>query len=142
MPFRDSRAKVGDRDKHSDLEVSMMVDAAAVPQDFVNETTLAAFGGSTGVIVAVNLVVRRLTGFNHAVVPFVAAVLISYALATSKSTPNTFLGWLIPLLNACLLTCAVIGANDSLTSFVAERPAGRGRQQGRAPKKWFRRFFD
>ncbi len=79
-----------------------MIDVA-VPQDYVNETTLAAFGGATGVILGVSVALRRAIGLNHPVVPFLAAIVISYASAISKAVPSTLLAWLISFLNACLL---------------------------------------
>ena len=114
---------------------------AAAQHDFLNPTTIGTFGGSTGAILAVTFTIRRVFGVNKPAVPFVLALVLSFALAGSQGSLKTVIDWIIALVNACLLFCAVIGANETANVAVNPQPAGQGQQQGAGPKRVFSSFF-
>jgi hypothetical protein len=53
----------------------------------------------------------------------------------------TLLGWLTAFLNACLLFCAAIGANESIVDFKTKKTVGSGKQHGGAARQWFASYF-
>ena len=108
-----------------------MFQAPPPPQDYLNETTIGTFGIATVGIFAVGVAFRKVFKLNHPLVPFVTSVAISFGLAASKSSLNSFLGWLIAAINACMLFCASVGANETVTDFGKEKPAGGGEAQGK-----------
>jgi hypothetical protein len=108
---------------------------AATPSDFVNTSTILTFGGSTAGIIAINVAARKVFRVNHPGVPFGAALVLAFALAASQGVLNTLIGWVVALVNACMLFCASIGANEIATDAATPKPAGKGEQQGKERKK-------
>jgi len=111
------------------------------PQDYLNETTIGIFGIATAGVFAVGIAFRKVFKINHPLVPFITSLMISFGLAGSNGTLRSFLGWLIAFINACMLFCASVGANETVTDFVTEKPAGQGKQYGGQPMPWFKSFF-
>ena len=109
---------------------------AAASQSFIDEKTIGTFAVATAGIIAVSVVFRKVFNIHHPVVPLVCSLVISIGLALNNGT-NTFLGWIIAILNAALLFCASIGANEIGTS----QPIGGGEQQGSEPMPWFKSYF-
>lgn len=114
---------------------------AAPSQDFINETTIATLGGATTAVVVVSVVLRRVFGVNHPGVPLMMALLISFGLAFDADSLDTAMGWLLALVNACLLFCAAIGANETLVELKTGRPVGEARQQGRRRLPFVTSYF-
>ncbi len=114
---------------------------ATLPSDFVNNTTLLTFGGSTAGVIAINVVARKVFRTNHPGVPFVASLLLAFGLGASQGSLHTFIGWVVALVNSCMLFCASVGANETVTDFVTAKPVAKGEQQGKQPVPAFTSFF-
>lgn len=106
-------------------------------QVFLDPTTISVFAVAVAAISAVVMVARRVGGINHPGVAFLAAIGISFAIAADNNALTSFLGWMVAFLNACLLFCAHVGANETATP----RRGGRGRQHGRSKKVWLASYF-
>jgi hypothetical protein len=97
--------------------------------NFLDSTTIGTMGAAAAGVFAVCVLVRKVFKVNHPAVPAVTSMLISFGLAGSNGTLNTFLGWIIAALNGCLLFCAAVGANETATDFVTPKPVGKGQVQ-------------
>jgi hypothetical protein len=104
---------------------------------FVDSKTIGAFGTATAAVFAVTATIRKLSGIGTPWVPFLLSLGFSFALAYSSDALNGPLGWVIAIVNGCLLFSAVVGLNEGASA----RVAGRGEQQGAPPKKFFASFF-
>jgi hypothetical protein len=98
-------------------------------------------GATTGVL-AVSLVVRKVFRVNHPAVPLVASLAISFAVAVANSQLGDVLGWVVAIVNGCLIFFAVVGVNESAADFSTPRSGGKGMQQGGLPMPWLKSFFD
>jgi hypothetical protein len=114
---------------------------AAAPGSFVDATTIGTFGVATTAVFAVSVMIRKVLRINHPVVPAVTSMVLSFGLAASAGTLHGFPGWLIAFVNGALLFCAAVGANETVTDFVTEKPAGAGKPHGRGPVPLFTSFF-
>lgn len=114
---------------------------AATPSDFVNSTTLLTFGGSTAGVIAINVVARKVFRINRPIVPLAASLVLAFGLGASQNALHTFMGWVVALVNGCMLFCASVGANETVTDFVTEKSVGKGEQQGKKPVPAFTSFF-
>lgn len=112
-----------------------MVDPT-VGSNFVDRKAITAFAGSTATILAITVTIRRVTGYGHVVIPFLLSLGLSFALGYKELYDAV--GWFVVVGNGCLIFLAIVGANE----MAAERPAGRGKQQGRGPKRFLGSFFD
>lgn len=74
-------------------------------------------------------------------VPLALAVAISFALAWSRAALGNMLDWIVAVGNACLLFCAVVGANETANDVAHPQPGGQGKQQGAKSKRFFQSFF-
>jgi hypothetical protein len=106
-------------------------------QGFIDDKSIGTFAVSTVGIVAVSVVFRKVFKIHHPLVPLICSIVISIALAVNSGT-HTFLGWIIALLNAALLFCASIGANEMGTGV----PTGGGEQHGAGPMPLFKSYFN
>jgi hypothetical protein len=109
--------------------------AAAGAGNFVDRETIAAFAGATAIILAITVTIRKVTGYSHVLIPFVLSLGLSFALGYKELYDAV--GWFVVVGNGCLIFLAIVGTNE----MAAERPAGRGQQQGSGPKKFFGSFF-
>lgn|ERR1700722_12424205 len=108
---------------------------SATPSNWVDAPTLLTFGGATGAVFAINVVARKVFRLNHPGVPFAASTVIAFVLAASQSTLHTVTGWVVAIVNSCMLFCASVGANEVVTDAATEKPVGKGEPQGKQPKK-------
>src|SRR6516165_10901348 len=97
--------------------------SATSPSAFLDPATLSTFAVASAAVFAVTVTARRAFGINHPALPLVPAAAISFALAASAGTLGTVTGWLIALLNSCLLYCSAVGANESATAASGAGPA-------------------
>jgi len=111
-----------------------MVDPVAA-STFIDRKTIATFATATATILAITVAIRRATGFNHVIIPLLLSLGLSFALGYKEL--QDAVGWFVVVGNGCLMFLAVVGANE----MAAERPAGRGQQQGRGPKQFLGSFF-
>ena len=114
---------------------------AGLPQDFVNSLSIATFTGTTFAITLITSVVRRLTGTSTPLIPAAFALIICLGFAFDRGFPHDFVGWLVIVVNACMLFCAAVGANETTTSLAHPKPAGLGAQHAAKPRRWFATFF-
>jgi hypothetical protein len=115
-------------------------------QDYINETTLATFGVGTAAILAVSVVFRKVFSINHPIVPFITALAISFTLAVTQNQLARPVGWLIAFLNAALLFCAGVGANETAAELNQPKPTGGDQPQGKTktptpPQPFLKSFF-
>jgi hypothetical protein len=110
--------------------------------DFLDQTTIGTMGGATAAVVAVCVVFRKAFKINHPLVPLIASFIISFALAVAKGSLNDPIGWVICIVNGCILFCAATGANETAAYAVTPRPAGEGEPQGGKPMPLFKSIFD
>jgi len=113
-----------------------------LPSEFFTETSISTFGGATLAVFLVTIVARRLVGLTSIFVPFVASVVLSFVLAYHDGQLTNVLGWVLAILNALLLFCAVTGMNETVTDAVHPRPAGEVAQQAAKPVRWFQSMFN
>ncbi len=113
----------------------------ATPSDYLNGSTILTFGGATIAVFAVSVAIRKVFKINHAGVPFAISLLLAFGGAASQGTLHAFFGWVVAIVNGCVLFCAAVGANETVTDFVTEKPAGRGEQQGKTKAPAITSFF-
>lgn len=104
------------------------------PSNWVDGPTLLTFGGAAAAVFAINVVARKVFRVNHPGVPFAASTFLAFALAASQGALHTVMGWVIAIVNSCMLFCASVGANEVVTEAAKEKPIGKGEQQGKQPK--------
>jgi hypothetical protein len=56
---------------------------------------------------------------------------ISYGLAANANILNTLLGWIVALLNACILCTSVMGINEGVLNAATPKPTGGSGPQGK-----------
>jgi hypothetical protein len=105
------------------------------PSNWVDAPTLLTFGGATAAVFGINVVARKVFRVNHPGVPFVASTFLAFALAASQAALHTVMGWVVAIVNSCMLFCATVGANEVVTDAAEEKPVGKGEQQGKQPKR-------
>jgi hypothetical protein len=108
---------------------------------FVDAKTIGAFAGATAAVFAATAVVRRVFGYSKPWVPFLLSVIVSFALAQASKALGPPLDWVVAVANACLLFCAVVGVNEGAENIKNPPPAGKGQQQGAAPKMFIGSLF-
>jgi hypothetical protein len=113
-----------------------------LPGDFLNEKSIATFGGATLVVFLVVVTSRRLLGVVSLFVPFVTSLVISFALAQHDGKLGSLLGWIITIANALLLFCSVTGMNETVADAAHPKPAGQLETQARRPRRWFQSMFE
>jgi hypothetical protein len=98
----------------------------ALSPEFFTPEALSQLGVAIAAVTAVSVAVRRVSGISSPLIPFVASALITYiaagAAGTLKSVPfaafpeseffSLLSGWLLPLLNTCLLFSSVVGVTE------------------------------
>jgi hypothetical protein len=104
---------------------------------FIDPTTIGTFSVASGGLFTFTATIRKVFNWSHLGLPLLMAQLISFGLAAKGESLGTFLGWLIALLNGCMLFMSVVGLNETLTP----RPAGQSQQQGTQPQAFFQSFF-
>jgi hypothetical protein len=108
--------------------------------NFFTLQSLATFGGATLAITVIGNTFRSLTGKDPKIVSFISSIVVCIALAWSSIQQTA--GYLIVLLNGCLVYCTAMG----LTNQVAKSTATPGAQQTRGQvtrsvKKRVNQFF-
>lgn len=98
----------------------------ATVQEFFTPEAVGQITGAVAAVTAVSVTIRKVTGFGSAIIPFVISMVVVYASAGASGTLSAIpwgefpsqpffqplLGWLLPVLNACLLFTAAIGATE------------------------------
>ena len=111
---------------------------------FITASTILSFsvasGGVFGFTATLRRVVNRPWAF-HVGWPFLMCLVISIALAQASSGLGDALGWIIALLNACMLFMSVVGINETVDSAATGKSVGGGKPQGAGPGRWTRSFF-
>jgi|SoiMethySBSTD1v2_1073268.scaffolds.fasta_scaffold1458659_2 hypothetical protein len=111
---------------------------------FITASTILSFSVASGGVFAFTATVRRVVNKSwayHAVWPFLMCLIISYALAQASAGLDSPLGWIIALLNACMLFMSVVGINETVDSAVKGKSVGGGKPQGAGPGQWSHSFF-
>ena len=106
-------------------------------QEFVTTTSILTFGGASLAVFLISSTIQRIMAKNWIVIPFAAAIVVGFVVATASGTLRDPLDWLVAFVNCCLLFCTATGANE----LAAVRPAGGTKPQGRTPGKWFVSWF-
>jgi len=113
----------------------------ALPQEFMDPSSITTFAGATFAITIIGGFLRRLTGINHLFLPAALAFIVCIGFAYDKGFPHDFVGWLVIFVNICMLFFAVVGANETASTIAHPPPAGRGKKHGAEAKNWFSSFF-
>jgi hypothetical protein len=108
---------------------------AEAAQTLFTLQSFATLGGATLGVVVVTNTFRKLTGRHSPWVPFTASVAISI-LGAHLAGSLSGVGWLLALLNACLLFCTALGLNETVVDIANTPPPGMVSPQGRKPIKW------
>ena len=117
----------------------------ADPQEFFTPSTIEQISGAIAAVTAVPVAFRSLTGINTPIVPFVTSIILTYVAAGTSGILipihlsnfpkadffHEIQGWIIPLINGCLLFTAVIGATES--GGAVERKVVRAGDNTRSP---------
>lgn len=100
----------------------------AVPHEFLTPAALGNFATAATAVIAVSCVMRHLCHSDQPAITFMVALVVAYLSAGAAGTltivpwqdipgPNFFsaaLAWFLPILNACLLFMAALGAERVL----------------------------
>jgi hypothetical protein len=116
----------------------------STPNAFIDPSTIGGFAVASAGVFAFNaVVVRGILGSNRLIWPFLMCLAISYGLAENAKILDTFLGWLIALLNACILCTSVMGVNEGVLNALTPKPTGGSGQQAKRPEegKYLMSFF-
>jgi hypothetical protein len=113
---------------------------------FIDTTSILTFSGASAGVFAFTATIRRFVPSHlagHPIWALLMCLVISFGLAQNSSTLGNILGWIIALLNACMLFTSVMGANEFAAAASTEKPAGEARQQGKKepPKRFFQSYF-
>lgn len=103
--------------------------------------TLQSFGtlaGAAGAVTVLTNTARRLLGVNSLYVPFGFSLLISAVGAYVAGTTGA-VGWVVVVLNACLLFCTASGIQETAAKGV--QPAGDAKPHGRQRLPWLASWF-
>src|SRR3954447_2675950 len=119
--------------------------AAANATDFLTTKALGTYTGASLATVVTGNTFRYLFHKDWPAIPFLCAVVFAYAAATIVGHPTSAGDYLLVLLNACLLFCTALGANEVLVSAAATSNAkdrieahGRTRRDIKWIQPWFR----
>ena len=98
----------------------------ALTQEFFAAESLGQLSVAVAAVTAVSVTIRRVSGLNSPILPFVVSVIVTYVAAGAagslKPLPlaqfpageffRSLIEWLVPLLNSCLLFSSVIGVTE------------------------------
>ena len=98
----------------------------ALTQEFFTPEALRQLTVAVAAVTAVSVAIRRVSGLNTPLIPFAVSVIVTYVAAGTAGSLNSLplglfpaseffrslVGWLVPLLNACLLFSSVIGVTE------------------------------
>jgi len=104
--------------------------------------TLQSFGtlaGAAGAVTILTNTFRRLCGVNALYAPFAFSLLISAVGAYAAGKTDSVVGWVVVILNACLLFCAASGIQEAAVT--GAQPAGSAKSQGRERLPWLSSWF-
>lgn len=113
----------------------------SLPQEFMNPVNIITFTGSTFAITIICSVFRRLWGVSNPMLPATLALILCFGFAYDEGFPHNFVGWLVLIVNACMLFCAAVGANETASNFVNPPTVGKDQQFGGGKRDWFSSFF-
>ena len=107
----------------------------SLPKDYYTWESLGTLAIASGAVVVVANTLRTLLKLDSPWVPFLVSLILTLVGAYTASKLASLQGWLIALLNSCLLFCTATGANQGLH---AAKPRLEGTPQpfGRRPVKW------
>lgn len=103
--------------------------------------TLQSFGtlaGAAGAVTVLTNTFRRLVGINSLYVPFGFSLLVS-AVGAYVAQTTSGVGWVVMVLNACLLFCTASGIQEA--AIKGAEPAGLAKTQGRQRLPWLSSWF-
>lgn len=116
----------------------------AAGTDFLTAKALGTFSGASVATVITGNTFRLLSRRDWPIIPFVCALGFAYAAATIVGHPKSASDYGLILLNACLLFCTALGANEVLVSgAAASRAKERVGAHGRSVRevKWLQPWF-
>ena len=103
---------------------------------FIDPSTIGGFAvASAGVFAFNTVVVRGIIRSNRLIWPFLMCLAISYGLADHAKILDSFLGWIVLILNACLLCTSVMGVNEGVLNALTPKPTGGSSQQAKGPEE-------
>jgi hypothetical protein len=114
---------------------------AAANSDFFTAESLLTFGGASTATVIVGNTIRKVFKQDAVWIPFVVALLLAIAAAGAGGQLSKASGWLITVVNGCLLFCTASGIQETLVTAATATETGGGQQQSKRPVKWLMPWF-
>jgi hypothetical protein len=114
------------------LEVEMN---PSLPRDFYTWESLGTLAIAAGAVLVVSNTLRTLFRVDSPWIPFGVSVVLAVLGAHAAGGLTTAPGWILALLNACLLFCTATGANQTLVA-AASRRGGERRVEGERGVGW------
>jgi hypothetical protein len=102
--------------------------------DYFSWAGLGTLAGAVAAVVVVTNTVRQLLKIDTPWVAFVVSILVVYGVALGSHALNSVAGYIISFLNACLLFCSALGANQSLVA--GAKRAGDTQAFGTRQVRW------
>jgi len=107
-------------------------------QSLFSFQSFGTIGGATLAVVVASNTYRSLTKSDSVYAPFIVSVAVSLISSFTLHTLNGFPGYILALLNACLLFCTALGLNQSIVGVAqnAKKQPGDISAQGRKNVRW------
>ena len=118
--------------------------AYAVSGQFFTTDSLATLGGSTLATIVVGNAIATIIKRDLKVVPFIFAIGICILWAADTDSLDKLDGWVVAVLNGCLVFCTAAGVQVTALVTATGAEAGRHRAQAarlRRPTPWLRSWL-
>jgi hypothetical protein len=106
---------------------------ASPGHDLLTTSSIATLAVAAFSTVIVGNTVRKLLGRESPWIPFIVAEALAFAIASYQNQLGTFLGWMVALLNGCLIFVTAAGGNEA----TAVRGTNRRGREVRWRQPWF-----
>ena len=109
-------------------------------EGFVDPSSILTYGGASLAVWVVSATFRRVSRRETILAPLVVAFLVGFVIAYSTGALKTGLGWLVALVNCCILFSTATGMNESAAALAATPKAGLAAPEepkGRFLSSWF-----
>lgn len=105
----------------------------AASNDFFTYQSLATFGGCTVATVAVGNAASTLFKRDLKIVPFLLALGLSFLFASEGDSLSHPRGWIVALVNGCLVFCTAAGVQVTALVTVGGKEVGQHSKQAAQP---------
>ena len=109
--------------------------ASDMNEDFYTADSFLSFAGSVAIVFLLGNTARVLVGRDSRGIPFFIAIGVAY-LGAAIVGVNEWYGWVIPIINGCLLYWSAFGATVALVEAKEGAPTGGPKPHGKQEVKW------